>query len=660
MRGTPLAKGSKLRHGAIIAGIMACGMILYYAELVPLLTDLASSARIVFARYSAHRILSFLPVVYATLVFRLRGGLLVCFLVAVLLLPRAIISAFRAEELLEVAAFFAIGALVSYIIDGLEREQERRQRAIEELESAQSRLLASVSTVRRQQQHLSSLNAVATLVNQTLDLDTVLRDSLDKGIEVMGGTTGWIYLRDEETGDLVLSAHRGLDAAFIARNQRVGPGQTLAGGVLLPEQPRIIADDEEFARRITGRANPGVILVAPLRSKGRTEGRIGIIVERPLDESARDELDLLEAIGNQIGIAVENARLYQRELIVSQQLRLSEASYRGLFENASEAIFVCAIDGQIVAANTACERLTGYTRAELAQMYVAATLSEASRKDMADLLVSLASGDTVTEPVELRLFRNDGTEAIVDFKASPIVSDGRAVGFQGIARDVTEERRLRSNMQFYITQITRAQENERLRIARELHDDTAQGLISLSRRIDILAADSDLSPNVAESLEDLRQAADNVLQGVRRYSQDLRPSILDDLGLVPALEWLVADLGKQTRIAVTIGITGEPRRLPPETELAVFRIAQEALSNVRRHSGATAVDVSVEFGATTVVVIVKDNGAGFEVPSRIGDLPNLGKLGIVGMRERARLVGGTIVIRPGADTGTTVILTVPI
>jgi two-component system sensor histidine kinase DegS len=138
-----------------------------------------------------------------------------------------------------------------------------------------------------------------------------------------------------------------------------------------------------------------------------------------------------------------------------------------------------------------------------------------------------------------------------------------------------------------------------------------------------------------------------------------RPSILDDLGLVPALEWLLDDLEKQHDIKTSISISGNRRRLAPEKELIVFRVAQEALSNVRRHSTASTVEMSIDIDETALTLIVNDNGQGFDMPQRVGDLIHSGRLGIVGMRERARLVDGTLIVQSEPGKGTTVTLRVP-
>jgi len=245
---------------------------------------------------------------------------------------------------------------------------------------------------------------------------------------------------------------------------------------------------------------------------------------------------------------------------------------------------------------------------------------------------------------------------------SLILSKGKPTGFQHIARDVTEEKRVQDNMIFYTRQVTRAQEEERKRIARELHDDTAQALVVLSRQLDNFISGSigKLAKSDLDSLDTLREEVDRTLEGVRRFSQDLRPSILDDLGLLAALEWLADDLSKQGDMVSELKVMGDYQRLLPEMELVLFRLAQEALSNVRRHSQATRAEILVEFNSSEVKLTINDNGQGFELPERMGDLASSGKLGLAGMQERARLLGGVLTVRSEPGKGTRVVVEAPL
>jgi signal transduction histidine kinase len=223
---------------------------------------------------------------------------------------------------------------------------------------------------------------------------------------------------------------------------------------------------------------------------------------------------------------------------------------------------------------------------------------------------------------------------------------------------------MQENLRFYLSQVLKAQEAERVRIARELHDDTAQALTGLSRRLDMLvdtlaSSGNQVTDEIPKGLEELREQSDGILEGVRRFSRDLRPSVLDDLGLLPALKWLATDLEEQHGIAANIRVLGEQHRLPDEAELALFRIAQEALNNVGKHSDASAVEVTLDFTGGNIVMIVADDGKGFDIPPSTSDLAASGKLGILGMQERVRLLGGSLAVDSEPGAGTSVVVRVP-
>ena len=343
-----------------------------------------------------------------------------------------------------------------------------------------------------------------------------------------------------------------------------------------------------------------------------------------------------------------------------QQLQLSEESYRGLFESAGEAIFVCSPTGEIISSNRTCELLTGHDKDSLRNMTIYGLFPDFDTEIVREIFSEGLGGRTVSSTEELRLVKKDASEAYVKLTINPLISSEKMVGIQVIALDVTEQIRLRRNMEYYITQVTRAQEDERLRISRELHDETAQILAGLSRDIASLAAEeSELPQALTERLQRLRTGTDSALAEVRRFSQDLRPSILDDLGLLPALEWLLSNLEKQHKISTSMSINGKQRRLAPEKELIIFRIAQEVLNNVRKHSGASVVNMSIEIEEEALTMIISDDGRGFAIPQRASELVRSGKLGIVGMRERARLVDGTLIVQSEPGKGTTVTLRVP-
>jgi PAS domain S-box-containing protein len=337
------------------------------------------------------------------------------------------------------------------------------------------------------------------------------------------------------------------------------------------------------------------------------------------------------------------------------QLKASEERYKDLFESASEAIIVSDPEGNIVEANRATVALVGYSVEELQRMNIKQLLAGEAIATADSIQQLWIRGKAEDKRHEERLLKKDGTEVIVELAARAITANDHPVAIQTIARDVTEERRLRDNLQFYILEITQAQEEERKRIARELHDETAQGLAALAFHIEgITRYSKQLPGEVVERLEQLLRETESLMEGVRRFSHELRPGLLDHLGLVPAVEWLTAETSVTGGIDASLKKAGKERRLSPQVELVLFRIAQEALSNARRHSEATRVEVQIEFTPEKVRLEVADNGKGFELPKMLGELAARKKLGILGMQERARIINGSLSVQSEAGKGTTV------
>jgi signal transduction histidine kinase len=216
-------------------------------------------------------------------------------------------------------------------------------------------------------------------------------------------------------------------------------------------------------------------------------------------------------------------------------------------------------------------------------------------------------------------------------------------------------------MRDYLSAVTQAQEEERTRLARELHDDTVQALIALKQRAQMAhkAMGSDPGKAIAR-LDELELLIDQELASVRRLISDLRPIYLEDLGFVPALEMLAREVGERHGLPVRVTVTGETVRLAPDLELAAFRIVQQALDNVAAHAGASHATVSVEFSIDGLLLRVEDDGHGFTPPDQPADLARQGHFGLMGMRERAMLYGGALTIRSAAGQGTTVIVRLPV
>lgn len=390
------------------------------------------------------------------------------------------------------------------------------------------------SLVRRNEQ-LSILNALATTVNQSLDLEDILGQALDEVLRLTGIDAGAIFLQEDMLGDLELLAHRGLseEAAHLA--SRLGMLDGACGGVLELGRLVVVPDISRYrGRRAESlkREKLSTLVHVPLTAKGSTLGSmcVGTRRQREIDE---EEQELLTAIGSQMAVAVENARLYA-EVQHKEQLR----------------------------------------------------------------------GELLKKAITV-------------------------------------------------------QEEERKRIARELHDDTSQALTALLYAAEEGMEMSDLA-EVKEMLGGMRELAVCTLDGVHKLIFDLRPTMLDHLGLVPALRWFAQSRLEPTGMRVVIQEKSVPRRLPTEVETALFRVVQETVNNIARHAAARNAQISFDFGDEAVTVEVEDDGIGFDM-IELTLSPDSGRgLGLMGMQERIDVLDGEIEIISAPGYGTHVYIRVPI
>jgi PAS domain S-box-containing protein len=537
-----------------------------------------------------------------------------------------------------------------------------------QLEHARQKLRVQIRRTMELEKQLLILSELSAAMTTVRDIRMVLDNAAELVRVAMRVETSAVFSLDEEGKSLTLEASRGLapglaeafmgmalaDVESLARAAREGTVVKRA----LPGDP---AGDRTTTASVTAPAGEhtaphGYVSLVPLWLRGTMWGVLcaSSVHQRPFEPGQNE---LLVAIGNQVSIAVESAKLYQSQISVLRELKLSEERYRGLFENTLDAIWIVGTDRQVLDANASLARMVGATREEIIgqhESFLVGAERDAAEKARERLL----TGDLAGESYDQRVTSRQGREYVLKVTTTALTDDGKIVAFQHIGKDVTQERRMHDNLRYYLQAITRAQEDERLRIARELHDRTAQTLIAVLHRIETYREDRlHLTMSDSRFLWTLQADIKSALQEVRHFARDLRPAILDDLGLLSAVEWLLEEHEKNHSISARMKVSGAKRRFLPEVETTLFRIIQEALNNVIRHSRATQVRVSFDLDAEEVRVTVQDNGVGFEVTDW-DDLLRSGKLGLAGMSERAQLLGGAVTIasKPGEGTAVTAIL----
>lgn len=232
-------------------------------------------------------------------------------------------------------------------------------------------------------------------------------------------------------------------------------------------------------------------------------------------------------------------------------------------------------------------------------------------------------------------------------------ADMLARTFNMMLEAIDDANRLRAN------QIITAQEQERKRIARELHDETSQVLTSLLISLAVLE-ESVTTDEAHQRITETRALAHQTLRAIRNLSIDLRPSALDDLGLLPALRWYVKEYQHKFPIEVNFQPTGFKKRLPPEMETALYRIIQESLTNIAKHSQAHAVTITLREDTNAVYATISDDGKGFDLEELQRTQDRDRGLGLIGMHERAHLLDGTLSIESAPSKGTTIQFRIPL
>lgn len=332
-------------------------------------------------------------------------------------------------------------------------------------------------------------------------------------------------------------------------------------------------------------------------------------------------------------------------------LQASEKRYRELFENANDIVFTTDLAGNFTSVNRAGEQLSGYRRDETPTMTFAQVVAPEYLELAGQMLRRKLEGRGPTT-YELEIVTKSGQRVPLELSSRLIYRDGQPVGVQGIARDIRERRRAQEALR----RLNERLEAEARRIAHALHDEAGQLLASVHLALEEVA--SELSPPAAGRLREIRKLLDVIEEQLRRLSHELRPTILDDLGLLPALEFVADGVSKRSALSVTVkgSIT---ERLRPVIETALYRIVQEALTNVTKHAKATCAAVQVEREGRVVRCSVRDDGVGFDVSAASARRGEQG-LGLIGIRERLDALGGTLQIASTPGQGTELVITIPL
>jgi PAS domain S-box-containing protein len=535
-------------------------------------------------------------------------------------------------------------------------------------------LLVREQAIRQETEILRDANIALT---ENLSLERVLETLLDYLRKLVPYDSANVMLRTGQS-QLVISALRRYEGFQNVETTRAivfdAVENPLLRRICETKQSLVVADthNEPHWEWMPGADHVRNWMGVPLVTSGKVIGLYSVDKIEP-DFFRPEHARLAETLAARAASAIQNAQLFEQsqhyvaeleERIaernrVEAALRESEERYRELFENARDAIYVHDLEGNYVSINHAAEKLCGYTRDEIIghnfTEFIASDHLQEVRKRFCGKLAQ--KGETT---YEVDVIAKDGRRVPVEVSSRAIYENGEIVGVQGTARDITERKQAQDALQMFSRQLIEAQEEERRRIARELHDQIGQVLTVVKMNLHTaqrVCDETEVTPYIRDNIE----AVDEALRLVRDLSVDLRPPLLDDFGLVTALRWYVDRYASRTGIVadVSVGLMDPNERFSRELETACFRIAQEALTNVVRHSRAKRVGVRVGKEANLLTLLVKDDGIGFDPHALQKRAPRAATLGLLGMQERAHAAGGALEIHSQISKGTEILLKLP-
>lgn len=347
-------------------------------------------------------------------------------------------------------------------------------------------------------------------------------------------------------------------------------------------------------------------------------------------------------------------------------LRESEELYYAVVQQMAEAIFVFDVETKrIIEINPAAERLLGYSADELKELTIYDYIDH--KKNNINFLMERVLKEKQFYHGVRRYIRKDGSIVHVEVNAEVIKYGGRNM-ICVVARDITE--RLQNEEALYESEqklrqlsyhLLNIQEKERKRISKELHDELGQALLVLKfqiKSIQDLLSDNNIA--LKESCKKIQAYLDQIIENVRRISRDLSPSILEDLGLSSALRLLIKEITDYYKIETKIELPEIDKLFSQKSQIVIYRIFQEVLTNLVKHAAATKLSVAVKKRINHIEFVIADNGVGFDIKREFSKDTNLHGMGLATMSERVKMLGGTFNISSEKGTGTQIVYQIPI
>ncbi|RME40823.1 MAG: GAF domain-containing protein [Caldilineae bacterium] len=564
--------------------------------------------------------------------------------------------------------------------------------------------------LRERNQTVMALYSLTTQINQSRNLNTILNIALEQALQLTRMDGGAIWLTEEQNHTLYLKAHRGLDETVRHALQRL-PADEGLNGLALRQKGQVTVPNLPADSRLEG---------SPLQKTGFQSGffvslsapggTVGTFAGFTLKAHTFTlaEQNLLTAIAAQVGVAVESARLYQSaqqrlfEITILQgiawltnsslnlhaMLQTVVQALEEVFRHESYTIFLRE-DGRLVPAIHHGSPSPSPGATMLAEKAVATgspafpptqmddfiqdgvpeiSLPLKARQTVIGALNVCAGAEKTLSPNEVRLFTALATQISVGIHNARLYAEvmhlneelqkmiaQRTRELEAARQEVTQKAH---QLQQLLLEVTRIQDEERNRIAFDMHDGVTQLVIGAMYECQAAVAALDAKPAMAhQKLQAVQDLLQQVKDEIHQIVHNLHTPGLETTGLIPALKRYIASYRQLVGIPCQLHISGEPFSLNPDVETAIYRIVQEALHNVGRHADATSSNVFIDFGLRNVRIVIQDDGKGMDVETAL-NLPDT-HLGLRSMQQRARQIGGELEVQSAPRQGTQVILKIP-
>ena len=537
---------------------------------------------------------------------------------------------------------------------------------------------------------LRALFAAGLAVSSELSLDALLHRLVEVAAELTGARYAALGVIDASGSELERFLTHGIDTDTRAEIGELPRGRGILGVLIREAKPLRLHDLAHDPRSVgfpPGHPPMRTFLGVPVLLRGVAYGNLYLTEKEGGENFTEEDEEIVTLLAGQAAVAIENARLYEASTRWSRQLQsLNEV-------------------GNALATETDLESLLDLVVRNLRELLGARIVAVALPSGSDDLRFAAAAGEAVQDLLGetisrsgsksgrvLARRRSERIDSVIDDPEVhqettrrlgvrtgmwvPLIARDQVIGVIEIhdkegpdARFTDDDLRLAETFaaraavavelskrvaQDALRRVVQAQELERRRLARELHDETGQALTSILLGLKPLE-DALADHPAGAALAELREHVVAALQDVRRLAVELRPAVLDDFGLVPALERLTEGFAEQTSVRVDFHSALGERRLPSEVETALYRVVQESLTNIVKHAGASNVSVSLARRESAVAAVIEDDGSGFD-PRAVREKG----IGLMGMRERLTLIDGRLEIESRPGHGTTLVAEVPL